>query len=347
MQNPTGSEVAPAVVPITPPAVGVAPTMCLPAGAILNQLVRFDGQNMLLEDWAAHLKSTLRLYNLATDLQADVALNALEGDARRTIMLRPEEERKTLDAIFSILESIYGETSGTGTLRSRFFTRFQREDETIPQFANALQEIWAHIRKREASGANVLGNGDQILRDQFILGLRSPPLRQALRERILVDATLQFQRIQAEAVARDKEEAYGVHTVRMQAAGGQRTPSDGEDLREAVKELSAAMGEIQRQLTQLRASSMAPTQSDYWQESATSMGSPLYRSTRGARMRDSTRHWSGLTPSTEVPLSSAPIARNTRGPQCWICQERGHISRQCPQRGLHPEQPPLNGNPLQ
>ncbi|XP_063820175.1 uncharacterized protein LOC135062022 [Pseudophryne corroboree] len=168
---------------------------------------------MTLEDWKARLKATFLIYRVPDDLQVPLALNSLEGEARRTILLRPDDEREELEEIYSILGDIYGDTSSAGTLRQRLFGRFQREDESIPQYANALQEMMGEVRRKDPDGFGALTNTSQILRDQFAMGLRNVPLRQVMLDKISQDDTLTFHQVEIDAVARDRNANYGPHAV--------------------------------------------------------------------------------------------------------------------------------------
>lgn len=85
---------------------------------------------MTLQDWTERVQSAVRMCNLTPELQAEVALGALEGDIRRAVMVRPESEWDTLEKIFSLLEKAQGGTKVV-QLRSHFFNRPQREGAVL------------------------------------------------------------------------------------------------------------------------------------------------------------------------------------------------------------------------
>lgn len=64
-----------------------------------------------------------------------------DGEAKREVLALPAEQRVTVDQIVAFLKSIYGDVVPLATLRSQFFTRKQRTDENIRQFALVLQEL--------------------------------------------------------------------------------------------------------------------------------------------------------------------------------------------------------------
>lgn len=69
-------------------------------------------------------------------------LGSLEVGAYKAVLQLPVAERGSLDEIVAHLEVLYRPVAVTTHLRTRFFTRVQREEETLPQFAVALWEFW-------------------------------------------------------------------------------------------------------------------------------------------------------------------------------------------------------------
>ncbi|XP_077117068.1 uncharacterized protein LOC143773546 [Ranitomeya variabilis] len=196
--------------------IGGTPARTLPMGTIFSVLPKFDGKNMPLSDWVSRLQCTLKIYNISPDLEVDIALTALEGEARRNVCLQPELTRSTLKELVKFLEEIYGETASAGHLRAKFFSKLQREEEGISQYATALQEVFEEVQRKEADGLGGMGSKDRILREQFILGLHSTSLRQALSARVRADPALTFRQVMAETVARSKEESYASGAFRVE-----------------------------------------------------------------------------------------------------------------------------------
>ncbi|XP_069800966.1 uncharacterized protein [Dendropsophus ebraccatus] len=189
----------------------------IPVGALLSHLPKFNGSSVLLEDWRERLEGAARLCNIAPHLRAELALNTLEGEARKTVLLQPARLRQTFEQISSILEDVYGDTTSEAMLRKKFFTRYQGEDESLPQYANGLQELMATLQRKEGRGATSFTNAEVVLRDQFILGLRSQPLRRTLRERFKLEPHSTLHEVLKEAITLEKEEQGTIVTIAQQA----------------------------------------------------------------------------------------------------------------------------------
>lgn len=275
----------------------------VPVGALLNHLPKFNGANVLLEDWKERLESAVRLCNVAQHLKTELALSTLEGDARRTVMLQPARHRQTYEQIVSLLEDVYGDVTSEAVLRKKFFARLQKEDETLAQYANALQELMGVLQKREEQHAASFTNAELVVRDQFILGLKNQPLRRTLRERLKLEPQLTLHRILSEAIILEKEELTETVTV---AAHVETVPSKQSNiearmtsLEEAMKGILAALN-CQKELPVTQASNHQPPR-------------PMRRPTS----------WR---------------SRST-GQRCWTCHQEGHRARDCPCQGptVYPE----------
>ncbi|CAI9623621.1 unnamed protein product, partial [Staurois parvus] len=160
---------------------------------------------MTLQDWTERVRSALRMCNLTSELWAEVALGALEGDGRRTVMIRSESERDTLEKIFSLLERAQGGRAKVVQLRSHFFNRPQQEGETLMQYSNALQETLNEILRRDPEAMGAFREVDRLLRDQFIVGLSNKFLQDKLQEMTRTAPNMTFYSIYIAAVEREEE----------------------------------------------------------------------------------------------------------------------------------------------
>ncbi|XP_075048071.1 uncharacterized protein LOC142108340 [Mixophyes fleayi] len=267
-------------------------------GAALSHVPRFNGTNLMLSDWEERLRGAARLYGVREDMLADMAAISLEGDAWHTVLLCPPEQRKTLPDILKILGDIYGDPSSAMTLRRRFFTRFQQEDETILQFAIALQEVLVKLRKKDEEG---LGHPDQLLRDQFITGLRNVQLQKDLWDRVRIVKEMSFHQAQTDAIALDMDESFGSTAVTSQRvhaptqAPVQAVSFKGciRDLTDMIRQMREEMGQLNKEIGELK----------------------------NARGEESARSGS----------RDGPRRRPLDGPRCWQCGRLGHLARSCPE----------------
>ncbi|KAG8548994.1 hypothetical protein GDO81_023217 [Engystomops pustulosus] len=121
-------------------------------------------------------------------------------------MLRPARQRERFEQILSLLEDVYGDVTSEAVLRKRFFSCYQKENESLSQYANSLRELMAALEKKEVAGAASFTNTELVMRDQFLLGMRSQPLRRTLRERVKLDPHLTLQQVLKEAITLEREE---------------------------------------------------------------------------------------------------------------------------------------------
>lgn len=73
------------------------------------------------------------------------------------------------------------------------------------QFANALHYIMVLLQRKDTNYLRPPGETDQLLQDQFLLGLRNIPQRHILREKVDANPTLTFYQLQKEAVQQGRE----------------------------------------------------------------------------------------------------------------------------------------------
>ena len=290
-----------------------------PYGAAL--IPKFNGANIPLTDWVERLDSSVRLFEIPAAHFADLAVNALEGEARRAVMVLPEKERDNRAAIVARLESLYGENTPIAELRKNFYSREQYDRETIPQFAVALQEIWCRLEEKMAPTGTGVANPDQLIRDQFLAGVWSPSLKRALKDRVRADGTVKFAVILQEAIEREQEESdherAGARSqvTRTQGAGW----PVGRD--EATAPCPATVSTVETPSMEKVVRDLAEMVASLSQEvAALRRGSEQPRAVTNPLRRD---------PDTDR--------------KCWQCGRFGHIARDCVKRGAqNVQRHPLN-----
>lgn len=128
-----------------------------------------------------------RLQNVPVGNQAHYILSSLEGDARRPVLILPEEKQWTADQIFVELSLLYGDKVYAPDLRSMFFNCRQESSEGSCEFAFRLQELFNCLKKRDDRG---IADEDLLLRDQFVNGLYDSKLRGELCIKVLTNNNL-------------------------------------------------------------------------------------------------------------------------------------------------------------
>lgn len=182
----------------------VTNTVMLPLmmGTLWGQ--KFNGDQLEqrndFKDWYDMQTSMFNIYPLSEVQKVSVLMNNLDGEAKREVLALPGAQRSTADQILSFLEGVYGDVVPVASLRAQFFTRKQRTDENVRQFALGLQELSNRLENR--GDRTIVGN---VLRDQFILGLCDAGLRRELRGMVRTAPDSSFVKIKQEAIQRAEE----------------------------------------------------------------------------------------------------------------------------------------------
>ncbi|XP_075719715.1 uncharacterized protein LOC142760414 [Rhinoderma darwinii] len=172
---------------------------------------KYDGKSVTLMDWAERLRAAARLYQVPPQHQADLALSLLEGDARAAVVVLPVSQRATLEDIIARLETLYGDTTSVTDLRKKFYTRSQREDESVQQYSVALQRLWNRLSKKDQEGCAAVPDPDRVLRDQYVSGLKNRALRRSLRDYIRMEPHTALVDVVREAIEWQREGEDGAH----------------------------------------------------------------------------------------------------------------------------------------
>lgn len=99
----------------------------------------FRGRTGLsINEWVEEVQACMRARHLYRGDQALFIYDHLENEAREEIKYRSREERGDPDQILAILQELYGCSKSYVSLQEEFFSRKQRDDETLQQFSHAL-----------------------------------------------------------------------------------------------------------------------------------------------------------------------------------------------------------------
>lgn len=273
-------------------------------------MCKFDGLGTVkLGEWKTQIKYMLSVQRLSAQQQVQFLVGSLDGDARREVLALEEEDRDTTKKIFDLLTALYGDNTPIAALRAQFFNCKQEPRQSLRSFALHLRELFCRLKSRDETG---LEEGDILLRDQFILGLRDGPVRQELRKQVRRTPTLTFEVVKAEALALEHEcQEHWEPSACMSANVGSHPSRPVSDWKvefrnEIMKEVKEQMSQLSKTLVdELRGHQLPP------QESAQPEG--RWRNPRAAAMPTNRFKWD-------------PQGR----PICSRCDGVGHISRRCP-----------------
>lgn len=109
------------VPPIAPPG-GACNTSMLPWFLGGSWVPKFSGSQCQqpLSEWRNQIETFLRAQQLNEEQKVDFVINALQGEARREIVLLKAEDRNTAEKILMALRKLYGEHASLAQLRTVF-----------------------------------------------------------------------------------------------------------------------------------------------------------------------------------------------------------------------------------
>ena len=142
----------------------------------------------------------------------------------KAIVAPQKPTEKTIDEIKTALKTHLQPTETLVSRRSKFYKRTQGQNETIADFAAALQEL--------AADSNFGDFLNQALRDIFIIGLRDIDTQRKLRS----EKDISFKKALETALAREtlSRELTGrgmpIEAVHQVSAGGQKGPQNRQRL---------------------------------------------------------------------------------------------------------------------
>lgn len=143
-------------------------------------LPKFNGTGSEIKfgEWKSQVETMLGFQPIRDSWEADFVLGLLEGEAKREILTLERTDRNTPKKIFDVL---YGDNTHASTLRAQFFNCRQETHQSLRSFSLRLHELFSKLKQKDPTG---LEQGDVLLRDQIIMGLKEGPIFQELRRQV-------------------------------------------------------------------------------------------------------------------------------------------------------------------
>lgn len=268
-------------------------------------------QHVHFQEWVRAQRIMLDMQMVSESQKVSMLLSNLDGEAKREVLALLDTESKTAEQVLTFLEGIYGYNIPLALLRSQFFGRKQRSQESVRQFALALQEFSNRLQKQGDTT-----NSGHVLRDQFILGLLDPVVRQELRVRVRMEPNLSFTEAKQEAIWRSEEYVPSEQVVASAVQVSQKPSAvlNFEKVREEIRQ------EVQKQI---RA------------EITDIVSSVMQEVREGLQARD-LQFNSSVQRKSDVTVRSSATGRRSSDqydgqgrPICRRCKNVGHIERRC------------------
>ncbi|KAL4004410.1 P2Y purinoceptor 4 [Sarotherodon galilaeus] len=109
----------------------------------------FNGRTGInISEWVEEVQACMRARHLSVADQAFFIFDHLEGEAREEIKFRPNSERGDPARVLTILKELYGNAQSYVTLQQAFFSRRQREGETLQEFSLAIMALMEQNPRR-------------------------------------------------------------------------------------------------------------------------------------------------------------------------------------------------------
>lgn len=302
---------------------------------------KFEGGQGQLSfgQWRAQIESFLRAQNLSVAQRVDFVLSALQGEARREVLLLPDAKRRTAEDIFQELQGLYGEKTTAAQLRTQFFSCKQRPGEGVGAYILRLRECLHQWSQKEELDPRAI---DENLTSQLMLGLQPGPVQIELQRLLRRSEPMTFADLCKEAKAVEQEhqqtpeEAHTreVHSTPLQDEGHVRraaavaesstrsSVADWQSVKEALR--SEVMAEVREQMSTLKDDLLGEIKQQLQGLRTQQPQGPSRQAGRmDVRPRDQRR--AGRTPQWDE--QGRPI--------CLQCGRVGHMQRHCPSRGAN------------
>ena len=286
-------------------------------GAPWAQRYGGPGSELSLPDWKTQMEYLASLQGLSDTQKTQFVLGSLEGEARREVLAAPSAARATAKALFDFLAELYGDATPVAALRAQFFNFRQGPRQTLRSYSLRLREQFARLKGRPDHG---LGDGDSLLRDQFVLGLREGPVRRSIRLQLHRDPALSFEDLKQEALAleMDQGETADPPVCTAVSSACALTPPTPVDWKQELR--TELLEDVKGQMVELSKTLLEELR---WGQRSS---------------MPTTREWSYSDGSREPRRHPGPPVRlkfqwDDQGrPICNSCGESGHISRLCGSR---------------
>jgi hypothetical protein len=280
------------------------------------KLEKYDGKTAIAA-FLAKFEVCARCNNWSDREKADQLMCALTGPASQLLWDMGAQHDVSWQALVAKLKDRYGSENQTNLYRTKLRTYRQAPGETLSM---VVQEIRRLMVLAYPGPTNEVV--ESIACDAFIDALVNHELAQKVREREPVDL----------------EAAYK-HAVRLEAYGRQPMSSGDMDRRlgriKATKEdppVSVRMDPTGQRMSDLEQRIEFLTKELSQLRSGTESGSRSYKSGDGWNRSDQANEGSGIRGQ---PLGQQgefqPRRWNTADRICFLCRNKGHIRRNCPQ----------------
>ena len=252
--------------------------------------------------------------------RAVALLDHLGGFAREEVLCQPERVRQDCKALVALLLLRFGPPETVPSLSKAFHGRVQLDSESLADYSRVLMQLHNRIERAaasEAEGAALVLLRDNVLKEQFVRGVREQSVRQELRRIALnsEDKSLHHMRDEALHLLQEHDEHY--RTTRVRGA-----EVDDEAYRdEQVPVLHARSQDMCTPSQMMQAHRQLQAQVMQLSSQQNEMGHQL----QAVLDRFPLGHGA-------QPRSLSANIPSPRDGLCFFCRQKGHFIRDCPRK---------------
>ena len=161
-----------------------------------RKLRKYSGTSSELSNWITDARSILP--TIANADRTNFLLTHLEGIARDEIRFMPENERDSVDKIFDILSSAFGDTRSSALVKRELYDRMQGSKESVREYGRVLLEIAEGMKE----GSEVR---DKSVCEVFCENLYDVQIKREMKKMVRDDPTISFSKLRAEAIRLEED----------------------------------------------------------------------------------------------------------------------------------------------
>ena len=209
-----------------------------------QKLRKYGGDSRDLNKWITECKRQISLQGLTGRNACDYILSHLEGHAEDEAQFELDVSTCTSEQIFTALTNAFSEQLTAADLLDLLYQRQQGERESLRDFAYALMRL---LDRAVATKQDCVHNKDTLLRDRFILKVRSERLRDHLRTEVWRKPDMKFKEAREEAIRFANEDRKPLKRVTTAgASGGSMLPETRPNLTDdrVLEQMQKQLGQV-------------------------------------------------------------------------------------------------------
>lgn len=287
-----------------------------------RKLERFSGESKLkIEDWIEDANCVIS--SVPEEDRINFLTGHLEGIARDELRFADYADKNSVQKIFTLLRSVFGEKRTNAQLKAMLYDRVQKDGETVREYSRALLDLVDRMSDtREAK--------DKLLSEVFCENISDTYVRREMKKRLREEPTIKFAIVRQEAIRLAEDE--NPKSVRSSVRASVRS-SVSQSVSQSVDEIDVETAALRVTNTNAQDSSFQNLQTMV-QEMAKLQLEMGKRQDEMMKMLLSQQKTSG---SYRRGQQGSGSRRNRSPPggafegECWHCHQRGHQKFRCPE----------------